>query len=191
MNFFSNLPSREHSLLNDIPKPRVGYFGLFDKRTDQELLAEYARRMPDVSVVITGLVVSEISELTNLPTVYFTGPVPYKELPSMVKGWDACILPYTLNRLADTISHLKLKEHIATGKPVISTPLKEAHTFSQLLFIGNTAGQWTTLTKGILTGHARNAGGRHRRTKFSANKTGKEKTAAFLSLTTQRIVHHE
>src|SRR5208283_5183942 len=56
--FFQQNIAREHALLDGISRPRVGYYGLFDERSDHALLAELALRMPDVSFVITGRVES-------------------------------------------------------------------------------------------------------------------------------------
>ena len=53
-------------------------------------------------------------------------PVPYAELPALVHGLDALFIPYLVNNFTDSISPLKLKEYLATGKPVITTPMAEA-----------------------------------------------------------------
>jgi glycosyltransferase involved in cell wall biosynthesis len=125
VQLFSQQPPEEHSILRDIPKPRVGYFGNFDRRNNQELITTLAKAMPYVSFVFTGPVQDNISSLRKLPNVFFTGPVPYEELPSVVKGWEACLLPYYYNALTVNINPLKLKEYLACGKPVIATPLPD------------------------------------------------------------------
>lgn len=138
VEFFSNFPEEEHPLLSGIPNPRVGYFGLFDERSDQDILAGIVARLPEVSFIITGPVEVDISHLNTYPNVYFTGAIPYRELPEMVKGWDACMLPYKINSLTESINPLKLKEYIATGKPVLATPLTEVVKLCDLLLICET-----------------------------------------------------
>ncbi|WP_457570424.1 glycosyltransferase [Desulfovulcanus sp.] len=145
LEHFSNEPQEEHHLLKAIPKPRVGYFGLFDERTDQDLLAKIVSKLPEVSFVITGRIEADISRLTTFPNVYFTGPLPYEELPAMVKGWDVCILPYVRNALTESISPLKLKEYMATGKAVISAPIPEARFMGELIYIAETSEEWEKL----------------------------------------------
>jgi len=126
LEFFQQRVVREHALLDGIPRPRIGYYGLFDDRTDQAMLAEAARKLPNVSFVITGQVETDIATLEQLPNVYFTGPVSYRELPAMLKGWDACMLFYKINELTNAIQPLKLKEYLAARKPVFATPIAEA-----------------------------------------------------------------
>lgn len=152
IDFFRALPSEEHPLLTDIPKPRIGYFGLFDDRSDQELLKDVAARMPHVSFVITGRIETDITELQKLPNLHFTGPVPYAELPGIIKGWDICMLPYKVNELTDAIQPLKLKEYLATGRPIISTPIREVNAMQDVVSIGCDAVQWFSDIVSLLDG---------------------------------------
>ena len=133
LKLFSAVPSQEHPCLAGIPTPRVGYFGNFDKRNNQELITILAKAMPYVSFVFTGPVQDNIAALKKLPNVYFTGAVPYEELPAVVKGWEACLLPYYNNALTVNINPLKLKEYLACGKPVIATPLPDVCDLDQYL----------------------------------------------------------
>lgn len=133
VKLFSELPAQEHACLAEIPKPRVGYFGNFDQRSNQNLITAIAKAMPYVSFVFTGPVQDNISALRKLPNVYFTGAVPYEELPAVVKGWEACLLPYNYNALTVNINPLKLKEYLACGKPVIATPLPDICEFGGYL----------------------------------------------------------
>ncbi|WP_320041025.1 glycosyltransferase [uncultured Desulfobacter sp.] len=152
VELFSNLPGRNHHWLDNIPRPIVGYFGLFDDRSDQKLLADTAKNHPDVSFVITGNVVTDVTLLEKEPNVYFTGPVPYQSLPAIVAGWDICMLPYKMNALTESINPLKLKEYIATGKPVISTPLPEVVSLSQWIHIHSGQDEWRKAITQILSG---------------------------------------
>jgi glycosyltransferase involved in cell wall biosynthesis len=142
LEFFRQTVVREHELLDPIPTPRVGYFGLFDERSDHGLLAEIAARMPDVSFVITGRVESEVLRQKKVRNVHFTGNVPYMELPAMVKGWDVLILPYVMSDLTAAISPLKLKEYLAVGKPVVSTPIPEVLKLKEYVSVAETAEEW-------------------------------------------------
>lgn len=142
----------EHRLLKDIPRPRVGFFGLFDERADKELIAAVAGMMPDVSFVITGNAETDTAGLRSIKNVYFTGAIPYSELPSMASGWNACMLPYKVNRLTDAIQPLKLKEYMATGKPIISTPIKEALKINEYVLIADAPEKWEARIRQALEG---------------------------------------
>ena len=139
---FKQTVKREHLLLDGIPRPRIGYYGLFDERSDHGLLAELAARMPDVSFVITGQVDSDFLSRQRLPNVYFTGSVRYADLPSMLKGWDVLMLPYKMNDLTKSISPLKLKEYLITGKPVVSTPIPEVLKLKDYVSVAATIDEW-------------------------------------------------
>lgn len=151
-DFFRNSSGGEHRLLKDIPKPRVGFFGLFDERPDKALIAEVAGRMPEVSFVITGNAETETAGLRSIRNIHFTGAIPYPELPSMAGGWDACMLPYKVNRLTDAIQPLKLKEYMATGRPIISTPIREAVALREYIKIAATPEDWVAAIRQALDG---------------------------------------
>lgn len=140
----------EHQCLNGIPHPRAGYFGLFDERCDQRLLAELASRMPRFSFVLTGPVAVDVSGLSANPNIHFTGPLPYDELPRLIAGLDALILPYAVSDFTATISPLKLKEYMATGLPVVSNPIAEARAMHAYVTIAETLDDWVDALEGAL-----------------------------------------
>lgn len=152
LEHFSRIASREHACLAQIPGPRVGYFGLFDERSNQALLAAVARAMPDVSFVITGPVVTDVSSLRACPNVHFTGPLPYRELPELIKGLDALFIPYVVDEFTDSISPLKLKEYLVTGKPVVVTPIAEARLNPEFLSLAATPVDWVNALRAALAG---------------------------------------
>jgi glycosyltransferase involved in cell wall biosynthesis len=61
-----------------------------------------------------------------MPNVVFAGVKPYAELPKWAKAIDVCILPYTQTSLNLQSSPLKLREYLASGKPIVAVPLPEA-----------------------------------------------------------------
>jgi glycosyltransferase involved in cell wall biosynthesis len=135
LELFSSQAPVEHRCLDRIPSPRVGYFGNIDQRTDFQFIQKLALALPYVSFVFTGPTQANVSALKMHPNIFFTGAIPYEELPSVVQGWDACLLPYHLNALTRNINPLKLKEYLATGKPVISTPLPDVCELSEFVKI--------------------------------------------------------
>lgn len=141
VDFFATEAEVEHHAVAAIPKPRVGYIGLIDERLDQDLLIEVASRMADVSFVLAGPVVTDVNRLRRLNNVFFTGAIPYRELPSLIKGLKTLLLPYVCNTLSESISPLKLKEYLATGKPVVSTPLLEVSAMRPHVLIGGSPDQ--------------------------------------------------
>lgn len=184
IEFFSSAQENEHYLLENIPKPRVGYFGLFDDRSDKNLLIEIARLLPDISFVITGDIETDISQLEKIKNVYFTSSIPYVELPQMVKGYDICMLPYKINKLTDSIQPLKFKEYLATGKPIISTPIKEALELGDYMSIANTATDWAVSIRSNLNGLPSSR--KNKRTLFIKSESWLNKSEQFLQFIYKR-----
>jgi glycosyltransferase involved in cell wall biosynthesis len=151
LELFTREPFEEHPALQGIPHPRAGYFGLFDERSDQDLIVALARRMPDFSFVIAGPVAVNASRLRAHSNVYFTGALPYSDLPALVKGLQVLILPYSNGALATSISPLKLKEYLVTGKPIVATPIAEVLLQKDRLFVASDATEWEAALRAALS----------------------------------------
>jgi UDP-galactopyranose mutase len=110
----------------DLPKPRLGFYGVIDERFDTELLAAVAEMRPDWSFVMVGPVV-KISEedLPKRPNIHYLGPKTYGQLPAYLSGWDVALMPFAMNESTQFISPTKTPEYLAGGKPVVSTPIKD------------------------------------------------------------------
>jgi len=110
----------------DLPKPRLGFYGVIDERFDIELLDKVAAARPDWSFVMVGPVV-KISEddLPKRPNIHYLGGKTYAELPAYLSGWDVALMPFAMNESTEFISPTKTPEYLAGGKPVVSTPIKD------------------------------------------------------------------
>ena len=62
-------------------------------------------------------------DLFEMPNVDYLGSVPHRELPAAFEGVDAFIIPYVVDELSRNISPSKTYECLATGRPVVATPL--------------------------------------------------------------------
>jgi UDP-galactopyranose mutase len=110
----------------DLPKPRLGFYGVIDERFDIELLDRIAEARPNWSFVMVGPVV-KISEedLPRRPNICYLGGKTYDQLPSYLSGWDVALMPFAMNESTQFISPTKTPEYLAGGKPVVSTPIKD------------------------------------------------------------------
>jgi UDP-galactopyranose mutase len=110
----------------DLPKPRLGFYGVIDERFDTDLLAKIAEMRPDWSFVMVGPVV-KISEedLPRRPNIHYLGGKTYGQLPAYLSGWDVALMPFAMNESTQFISPTKTPEYLAGGKPVVSTPIKD------------------------------------------------------------------
>jgi UDP-galactopyranose mutase len=110
----------------DLPHPRLGYYGVIDERFDIALLDEIAAMRPDWSFVMVGPVVKiDESELPRRPNIHYLGSKAYEQLPAYLGGWDVALMPFAMNDSTQFISPTKTPEYLAGGKPVVSTPVRD------------------------------------------------------------------
>jgi len=110
----------------ELPRPRLGFYGVIDERFDIELLDRIAAMRPDWSFVMVGPVVKIAPEdLPHRPNIHYLGPKTYAELPSYLSGWDVALMPFAMNESTQFISPTKTPEYLAGGKPVVSTPVRD------------------------------------------------------------------
>ena len=111
--------------------PVVGYFGSLHEWIDFDLIGWLARRRPQWTFLLVGYAASDVSALAALPNIVMPGPQPYAELPKWARAFDAAIIPYKLNRQVAHANPLKLREYLATGKPVVSVRNPEIEKFAE------------------------------------------------------------
>ena len=110
----------------DLPRPRLGFYGVIDERFDIDLLDKVAEMRPEWSFVMVGPVVKIAPEdLPRRPNIHYLGSKSYPELPAYLSGWDVALMPFAMNESTEFISPTKTPEYLAGGKPVVSTPIKD------------------------------------------------------------------
>ena len=110
----------------ELPRPRLGFYGVIDERLDTELLDQVARMRPQWSFVMVGPVVKISDEdLPKRPNIHYLGSKRYDQLPAYLSGWDVALMPFAMNESTQFISPTKTPEYLAGGRPVVSTPIKD------------------------------------------------------------------
>lgn len=112
-----------HIKIADLPKPIVGYLGTIERRIDYELIEHIVTKNPDKTFVLAGPVIGNYvpDSLYAKPNLYIIGPVPYLEVPQMIKSFDVAMIPFKKDEVSKTIFPIKLFEYLSAGKPVIVT----------------------------------------------------------------------
>jgi glycosyltransferase involved in cell wall biosynthesis len=136
---FAQATSREWITPEDvasIPHPRLGYFGAIDARLiDSDLIQYVSEKRPDWNWVLLGLKAAHL-EIEGLPNVHFLGSKPYSEMPKYSAAFDVCVLPWNTNDAWVSYgSAIKVREYLATGKPVVISPLYEYESLDGILRI--------------------------------------------------------
>ena len=134
-----------------IPRPRLGYFGAIEPwLVDQELIKRAASERPEWQWVFIGNK-SRGLEIETLPNTHFLPPVAYPELPNYAAGFDVCVLPWeTEQSFTSYGSAIKVREYLATGKPVVISPLPEYEPMRDVLRIARTRDDFIRLVEEAL-----------------------------------------
>ncbi|HVL78917.1 MAG TPA: glycosyltransferase [Sphingomicrobium sp.] len=110
----------------DLPRPRLGFYGVIDERFDIELLRQIADIRPNWSFVMVGPVVKiSEDELPRAANIHYLGSKTYEQLPAYLGGWDVALMPFAMNDSTQFISPTKTPEYLAGGRPVVSTPVRD------------------------------------------------------------------
>ncbi|MCI1747733.1 MAG: glycosyltransferase [Acidipropionibacterium sp.] len=119
-----------HPDIQEIPRPRIGFFGgLDDYVVDMKLLAGAARALPQASLVLIGDATCPMDELTELANVHWLGFRDYREIPSLGRGFDAAIMPWLDNEWIRFANPIKIKEYLALGLPVVTMDYPEVEAY--------------------------------------------------------------
>ena len=70
--------------------------------------------------------------------MHFLGRKSYAELPAYCRQFDVGLIPFKLNELTRAVNPIKLREYLAAGLPVISTPLPEVAIYEQMVNLADT-----------------------------------------------------
>lgn len=119
-------------------RPVIGYFGLIAAWTNIDLIEWLALQRPQWSFLLVGHAHVDVSALRKLSNVALVGPQPYESLPGWAKAFDVAIIPYRLNRQVKNANPLKLREYLATGKPVVTVRTPEVDRFADVVSIADT-----------------------------------------------------
>jgi glycosyltransferase involved in cell wall biosynthesis len=130
--------------LKDLPRPVIGYYGLVQDWQDLDLLAEIARRRPGWSIVLVGKLQTDVERFRAIKNMYFLGQRPHSELPHYSRGFDVAVIPHKINELTRNMNPIKLREYLAAGLPVVSTPLPEVRAYEPEVRIAEGADEWIT-----------------------------------------------
>jgi glycosyltransferase involved in cell wall biosynthesis len=82
-----------------------------------------------------------------MPNVHLLGRQPYDSLPQWIAGLDVLILPYVRDRMILQSNPLKLRECLATGKPLVSVDLPEARRFQPLISVARGQSEFSELVR--------------------------------------------
>ena len=99
--------------------PRVVFWGVVDRRLDTKWLTRLAASPKIGSIILVGPQQNPDPAILSLPKVVATGPTPMADLPTVAALADVLVMPYRDEEVTRAMQPLKLKEYLATGRPVV------------------------------------------------------------------------
>ena len=127
---------KRYEPLRDVHHPIAGYFGTLTLHNDIELWAHCAQKLPHVFFVFAGQITAgDYSELLSLDNVKHLGRVVYEDIPVLCAEFDVCMLQWKMSDWIRYCNPLKMFEHMASGKPIVSVPIKEVLQYEDVISV--------------------------------------------------------
>lgn len=120
----------EPSLQKKVEKYKcvLGYYGCLASWFDYDLVIRVAQKKPDWCFVLVGYcfdgTAARLQEVALDNIIVFPAQ-PYEKLPSFVAGFDIQTIPFVINDITKATSPVKVFEYMASGKPILISPLPE------------------------------------------------------------------
>ena len=113
-------------LPGDPSAPVLGYVGSLHSWFDVPLAAALARACPEARVVLVGPAHPETAReiegaAREAPNLFWIGPRPYFEIPSIVRAFRVGLIPFRRTPLTEAVNPVKLYEYAAAGVPCVTT----------------------------------------------------------------------
>jgi glycosyltransferase involved in cell wall biosynthesis len=123
--------------------PVAGYIGAIAKWFDISLLVEVAQKLPGWMFVLVGTTAGcKTGKAKRVPNIQIVGEVPYADVPVQLARFDVCMIPFRITELTKATNPVKMYEYLASGRPVISTPIPEVRLLGGKVKIASTADEF-------------------------------------------------
>jgi glycosyltransferase involved in cell wall biosynthesis len=116
----------------------VGYVGNINQTMNVDLVDSVTKQFPDTIFKFAGPVhpsiKSKIDSLQTRPNIEFIGALAKSEVPAFLRQ---CRVLFSIKRNDDITSgndSMKIYEYLATGRPVVSTPVSPADRLSDVVY---------------------------------------------------------
>lgn len=122
----------------ELPRPILGYIGVVDERIDYQLLGKLADSTAGSVVMVGPSTKVDPDTFPRRANLHWLGGREYAELPAYAKGFDVCLMPFAMNEATRFINPTKALEYMATGRPIVSTPVQDVvRQFSDIVAVAD------------------------------------------------------
>jgi glycosyltransferase involved in cell wall biosynthesis len=124
--------------LNELERPLVLFWGVIDRRMDVGFIKQLGDGMERGTIVLIGPQADPDPALKKCRRVVMLPPCPFEQLPKLAREASVLVMPYADLPVTRAMQPLKLKEYLATGKPVIVRDLPSTRPWLDCLDIADT-----------------------------------------------------
>jgi glycosyltransferase involved in cell wall biosynthesis len=134
-------------LLNELEKPWFVFWGVVDRRLNTEFIVRLSNEMDHGTILLAGPEQNPDPALLELPRVARLGSLPYEVLPQLAAEAAVLVMPYADLEVTRAMQPLKMKEYLATGKPVVVSDLPACSDWSDCLDVVRTSGEFSATVR--------------------------------------------
>jgi hypothetical protein len=133
-----------------LPPPPAGgnefcYYGTWSAGLDPRFVDALAAA--GFSTTVSGFTKGDAPPLSS--TVRRLPPVPLAEVAASLAPYTGLLLPYRVDPYVMGVMPAKIYECLATGRPVLATPLPALKALEGLIYIGETPEDWVRIARGL------------------------------------------
>jgi len=132
--------------------PRAVFWGVVDRRLDTDWLMRLSASPEIGSIILVGPQQNPDPAILSLPKVVATGPLPMADLPVVAAMADVLVMPYRDAAVTRAMQPLKLKEYLATGRPVVVRALPATEPWRDCCDVTSSTDEFVTVTAARASG---------------------------------------
>jgi glycosyltransferase involved in cell wall biosynthesis len=139
--------ARPPAEIAESPSPRIVFWGVVDRRMNGDWLLRLADDLQHGSILLVGPQDEPHLEWLSHPRITRLPPMEYRQLPQLARLADVLVMPYADLPVTRAMQPLKLKEYLATGKPVVVSDLPAVREWSDSLDVARSAEEFSALVR--------------------------------------------
>jgi glycosyltransferase involved in cell wall biosynthesis len=126
---------------------KIVFWGVIDRRMDVEFVRQLATDLTEGTIILVGPENDPDPTLKEIPRVKILPPMSFEELPKLAAESNVLVMPYADLPVTRAIQPLKLKEYLATGKPVVVRDLPANRVWADALDLAVTPAEFSRIVR--------------------------------------------
>lgn len=153
---FWKLPSQEavkraDEIIQGTKGRRIVFWGVIDRRLETAAIRQLSLDCAQDTLIFIGPQQDPDPEILALPNVVIRPPQSLNVLPGIAARADVLMMPYANLPVTQAMQPLKLKEYLATGRPVVVNRLPSTDSWEDCLDVCNSPLEFSRMVQRRLT----------------------------------------